>query len=109
MSVTTISEQRRAGSPVLAPAPVAARKCGLARLAPEDAPVLALLGAKASEPFNLALTHATILARPPFASADDCAAESTLREGKVSVSPLKTRWRKQPLGVEQDLKATTFT
>lgn len=51
---------------------------------------MALLGANASEPSVLALTHSTILARLPLAPAEDFSAEGAWRGEKTGVTAPET-------------------
>lgn len=90
MSVLIVDEHRSANSFVRAPDAVAARKCSGARLAPIETPVPAQLGAKASEPFTVALACSPITARLLFTPAEDACAESALKEERESISPPET-------------------
>lgn len=87
MSVLIVDEHRSANSFILTLDAVAARKCNGARLAPIETPVLAQLGAKASEPFTVALAYSTIMARLLFTPAEDACAESALKEERESINP----------------------
>lgn len=80
ISVLIINKQGSANSTVLALVVITAWKCSRAGLSPIETPVLAFLGAKASETSIMALTNATILAWLLFTSTDIFFGESAWDE-----------------------------